>query len=202
MNKSFFQLEKEKYCAIINAGFRVFSQNSYKKCPVSEIAEEAGISKSLLFYYFRNKKELYLFLLKYSVEVTQREMEKQACYDNADFFAVFLSGVRVKADIMKNYPDLAMFQLKAQYEKYPEVVREITALIGEYSGYEAQADKLGLNSADFIEGLDLGMMYRDIYLASQGYLWEKLQSGDLDPDKMLKDYEKMIAFWRGLYLRK
>ncbi|MBP0955070.1 MAG: TetR family transcriptional regulator [Oscillospiraceae bacterium] len=31
---------------------------------MNEIAEEAGISKSLLFYYFRNKKELYLYLLK------------------------------------------------------------------------------------------------------------------------------------------
>ena len=62
MNEKFFSLPEEKQQAIINAGFRVFSQNTYKKSPVSEVAKEAGISKSLLFYYFRNKKELYLFL--------------------------------------------------------------------------------------------------------------------------------------------
>lgn len=62
MNEKFFSLPEEKQQAIINAGYRVFSQNTYKKSPVSEIAAEAGISKSLLFYYFRNKKELYLFL--------------------------------------------------------------------------------------------------------------------------------------------
>ena len=45
MNEKFFSLPEEKQQAIINAGFRVFSQNTYKKSPVSEIAAEAGISK-------------------------------------------------------------------------------------------------------------------------------------------------------------
>ena len=70
MNEKFFSLPEEKQQAIINAGYRVFSQNTYKKSPVSEIAAEAGISKSLLFYYFRNKKELYLFLWEKCAKVT------------------------------------------------------------------------------------------------------------------------------------
>lgn len=52
MNEKFFSLPIEKQEAIINAGYRVFSENSYKKSPMSEIADAAGISKSLLFYYF------------------------------------------------------------------------------------------------------------------------------------------------------
>ena len=51
MNEKFFSLPIEKQEAIINAGYRVFSENSYKKSPMSEIADAAGISKSLLFYY-------------------------------------------------------------------------------------------------------------------------------------------------------
>ena len=60
MNEKFFSLPQEKQQTILNAGYRVFSQNTYKKSPMSEIAAEAGISKSLLFHYFRNKQELYL----------------------------------------------------------------------------------------------------------------------------------------------
>ncbi len=59
MNERFNNLPKEKQQAIINAGYREFSQNSYKNSPMSEIADAAGICKSLLFHYFRNKKELY-----------------------------------------------------------------------------------------------------------------------------------------------
>ena len=62
MNEKFFSLPEEKQQEIADAGLRVFSENSYKKSPVSQVAEEAGISKSLLFHYFHNKKELYLFL--------------------------------------------------------------------------------------------------------------------------------------------
>lgn len=48
MNEKFYSLPKEKQQAIINAGYRVFSQNSYKKSPMQEVADAAGISKSLL----------------------------------------------------------------------------------------------------------------------------------------------------------
>ena len=44
MNERFFSLPTEKQQAIINAGYRVFSQNSYKNSPMSEIADAAGIS--------------------------------------------------------------------------------------------------------------------------------------------------------------
>ena len=79
MNERFYQLPEDRRNSIINAGFRVFSQYSYKNSPMSEIAAEAGISKSLLFYYFRNKKELYLFLCRYSAELTEQEMIRQKC---------------------------------------------------------------------------------------------------------------------------
>lgn len=202
MNESFFQLPDNKRSAIINAGFRVFSQYSYKKSPMSEIAAEAGISKSLLFYYFRNKKELYLFLCKYSAEVTQQEMIRQNCYDEKDFFDIFLSGIKVKVQLMKQYPDLSMFQLKAYYEKEKELRPEINRLIGALSDFESQAALLKVVQDQFAEGLDLEMMYMDMYFASQGYLWEKLQSDEIDPDRMEKDFVRMIGFWRGIYSRK
>ena len=51
MNERFYALPPEKQQAIINAGYRVFSQNSYKNSPMSEIAAEAGISLIGLFLY-------------------------------------------------------------------------------------------------------------------------------------------------------
>lgn len=70
MNEKFYALPEEKRQRILNAGYRVFSQNSYKKSPMSEIAAEAGISKALLFHYFHNKRELYLFLWEACAQTT------------------------------------------------------------------------------------------------------------------------------------
>lgn len=202
MNERFYALPEDKRNSIISAGFRVFSQYSYKNSPMSEIAAEAGISKSLLFYYFKNKKELYLFLCRYSAELTEQEMIRQKCYEKEDFFDIFLSGLKVKVQLMRQYPDLSLFQLKAYYEKDKSLRPEINQLIGIYSGYENQSEILKLNKEQFIEGLDLEMMYTDMFLASQGYLWEKLQSETINPDQMEKDFIRMIEFWRGLYSRR
>ena len=202
MNERFYALPEDKQNSIISAGFRVFSQYSYKNSPMSEIAAEAGISKSLLFYYFKNKKELYHFLCRYSAELTEQEMIRQKCYEKEDFFDIFLSGLKVKVQLMRQYPDLSLFQLKAYYEKDKSLRPEIDQLIGIYSGYENQSEMLKLDKEQFIEGLDLEMMYTDMFLASQGYLWEKLQSDTIDTDQMEKDFIRMIEFWRSLYSRR
>ena len=64
MNDKFYALPEEKQSQIINAAYKVFATNQYKKAPTSEIAAEAGISKSLLFHYFYNKQELYTFFME------------------------------------------------------------------------------------------------------------------------------------------
>lgn len=202
MNERFYALPEDKRNSIISAGFRVFSQYSYKNSPMSEIAAEAGISKSLLFYFFKNKKELYLFLCRYSAELTEQEMIRQKCYEKEDFFDIFLSGLKVKVQLMRQYPDLSLFQLKAYYEKDKSLRPDINQLIGQYSGYENQSEMLKLDKEQFIEGLDLEMMYTDMFLVSQGYLWKKLQSDTIDPDQMEKDFIRMIEFWRSLYSRR
>lgn len=44
--------------------------------------------------------------------------------------------------------------------------------------------------------------FMNMYLASEGYLWEKSQQGRLNADEVEKDFIKMIDFWKQIYLRK
>lgn len=37
---------------------------------------------------------------------------------------------------------------------------------------------------------------------SEGYLWEMVQRGDVDIDQMEKDFTRLMAFWKSVYLRK
>ena len=80
MNEKYFSLPEERQKAILRAGYRVFAKNSYKHSSMQEVADEAGISKSLLFHYFRNKKELYLFLLDAgAMAVMNRRISSKLC---------------------------------------------------------------------------------------------------------------------------
>ena len=90
MNQKFFNLTKEKQKAIIDAGYRVFSENKYNKSPMSEVAAEAGISKSLLFHYFTNKKEFYLYLYDYGTNLILEVANKESVFNETDLFQLYL----------------------------------------------------------------------------------------------------------------
>ena len=201
MNDKFYSLPEEKQNRIINAGFKVFAKNSYKKSPVGEIAEEAGISKSLLFFYFKNKKELYLFLLKTAEEETRNALMETNVYSGDDIFDIMYNGLLVKANMMRKYPDMGNFSIKAYYEKDPDVTKEVRKIIEPYTEMDTNSILPILDKNKFKDGLDLNMMYQDMYLASEGYLWRMQQLDNLDVDKMVSDYKKIIEFWRGLYLK-
>lgn len=202
MNEKFYQLPEEKQQRIINAGFQVFSENSYKKSPVSEIAAAAGISKSLLFHYFHNKKELYLFLWEKGAEITLQYMTGYQCYESADLFEMMERGMRAKFKIMEQYPHMAAFAVKAFYEKEEDICTEIQKSYRKFFDKKAAAALAGLDPEDFVPGLDLSMMYREMYWASEGYLWEMLQRGSLDAGQMEKDFQKLLAFWKSVYQSK
>lgn len=201
MNEKFYSLPKEKQERIINAGFRIFSRNSYKKSPVQEIADKAGISKSLLFFYFKNKKDLYLFLWKKVEEITIKALMDAKCYEAGDIFEMMYRGLIAKADMMNTYPDITNFSVKAYYEDDPEIKDDIRKVVAPYTSLKTNRTLPPLNPADFKEGIDLDLMYQDMYLASEGYIWQMSQTGKIDVDKMISDYRRLIEFWKGLYLR-
>ncbi len=202
MNEKFYNMSEEKRQIIINSGFRVFSRNSYKKSPMSEIAADAGISKSLLFHYFKNKKDFYLFLWDEGARVTYEYLKKYNCDEQTDFFVILQRGVHAKMQIMKQYPDLTMFVIKAFYGKDPEVFPEIQKRYMKYITTDHVSVCQKLNPEEFAEGLDLEMMYHEMYLASEGFVWDFLQHGAIDPDKFEEGFCKIIEFWKKVYGRK
>lgn len=200
MNEKFYNLPKEKQQRIINAGFRVFSQNSYRRSPMSEIAGEAGISKSLLFFYFRNKRELYLFLWEQAAALTIEYLNAYRCYEPDDLFEMMERGMQAKFRLMELYPYMTSFTVKAFYEKDEEVRDAIHASYSRHFHRKAAYALDKLDRSAFVPGLDLHTMYREMYWASEGYLWEMLQRGEMDTAQMERDFRQLLQFWKSIYL--
>ena len=202
MNERFFSLPEEKRQAIINAGYRVFSQNSYRHSPMSEIAAEAGISKGLLFHYFRNKRELYLFMWDQCAQMTIQVLTRYGCYQQDGLFGSIERGIRAKMELIRLYPDMANFTIKAFYEKDADVCAAIQESYHRYFNFKADQVRVNMDPTQFVPGLDISMMYRDMYWASEGYLWEMVQRGEVDMERMERDFTRLLAFWKSIYLRK
>ena len=85
MNEKFLKLPEEKQRKIIYAAIRVFAEKEYRYASTDRMAELAGISKGLLFFYFKNKKSLYLYVYDHLIGLIVRQLEDMDFKEEHDF---------------------------------------------------------------------------------------------------------------------
>lgn len=61
--EAFEKLPDEKREKIFQASLEVFAEKGYESASTNDIVKRAGISKGILFHYFGNKMNLYLYVL-------------------------------------------------------------------------------------------------------------------------------------------
>jgi len=114
---------------IILAAMKVFSRHGFFKAPVHLIAEEAGVSKGLVFWYFRSKRELI-------IEVAKRSLPLEiidSCLESG------LSGGKILECIGKGYMEKyrdpvqrsLLLHTMALELLYEEIAKEINSLCEE-----------------------------------------------------------------------
>ena len=74
MPKVFPEYREEATNRIIKESVKFFSEKGYHKTKMSEIAESLGVSKGAIYQYFNSKEELFLEVIRYYVEYTQKEL--------------------------------------------------------------------------------------------------------------------------------
>jgi len=125
MNITYFDLPLDKQKKLMNAGYKLFALYPYKKASVSSIASEADISKSLLFYYFKNKKEYYLFLFDTAIEFANDQKAESIHEKNYDLFELINQTVQRRMKIIQGYPYLYKFITRAYYETSEDLIIEL-----------------------------------------------------------------------------
>ena len=143
-----------------------------------------------------------MFLWNNCAEITIEYLTRYDYYEQKNLFDSMERGMRAKMEIIRLYPDMASFTIKAFYEKDAEISAAVQASYHKYINLKADKTLLNLNPEQFIPGLDIQMMYRDMYWASEGYLWEMVQRGNVDMKQMEKDFSSLMDFWKSIYLRK
>lgn len=177
MNEQFYELPEEKRLRIINAGLEVFSQNDYKRAVTDEIAAKAGISKALLFYYFHNKKSLYLFLLDYCSELIVSQVTGGKFREITDFFELMDYAAKEKLKVLEKNPYLSDFIVRCMYSGQDAVENDVNrTVIGItvdiFDKYFANAD-----FGKFREDVDPREIYHMLVWMTEGYIHEKRWAG-------------------------
>lgn len=120
ISTSFHKLKKEKKEMIINAALKEFVRSGFDRASTNEIIKDAKISKGSLFNYFNSKKDLYIFLIEYCIQIIQ-SLYEQIDLNETDIFKRIENIGLQKLQIQKKFPLAFDFLASCSQEESPEV---------------------------------------------------------------------------------
>lgn len=201
---TFEQLKKEKQNKIINAAYKIFAKHGYKKASIKDIAEAAGISKSVLFKYFSTKENLYMKAFRLAsdsirkADATARAAEKK----DSDMFSLMRRSAKTRLSLFKEYPWIYKFSYTAAFDTDPFVRELMKKEIEDYSKFQVDMNDSQINNRGITDGIENFKGLREdispviakqiIFWISRGYLEEKLYKNEIDPDGLEQGFEKWI----------
>lgn len=198
MEEKFLELPKEKQLKIINAGMEYFGKYGYKNAKTDDIAAKAGISKGLLFYYFKNKKSLFIYLYHFCEEILVEYINAQNLQEITDFFDIMDYGAARKIEIMIQYPYMMNFIMKAFYSQKEDVSSDMNHLIQQTLSQTFDNYFKNIDMSKFRDDIDLKQVYQMLVWMMEGYLIEMLRNGQsLDVDEMMNEFDK----WKVMFKR-
>lgn len=199
MNERFKELSEEKQRAVLNAAMEVFAKYDYKKASTDLIAAKAGISKGLLFYYFHNKKELYLTVYEYAKQQASAAALDPNLLTITDFFELIFRAGMKKLKILAENPFIVDFSLRSFYSEKEEIsddlkVANSQAIDGSFAAYFGNID-----FGKFKEDTDPKKILRMMVWLMDGYLHEQRMKGKtLDLDEIEAELAVWVKMFKGI----
>ncbi|MBA2871084.1 AcrR family transcriptional regulator [Anoxybacillus calidus] len=133
MYSAFEKQPQEKKDLIIKVAIEEFVKNGYEKASTDVITRRAGISKGILFHYFKSKKNLYLYLVNYVkdhlTEISMEELREIQC---DDFFERIKEIVLLKQKVTAQYLQETQFITDAFTNPPVAVKKEMEEIIKKY----------------------------------------------------------------------
>ncbi|MDK8181376.1 TetR/AcrR family transcriptional regulator [Paenibacillus sp. UMB4589-SE434] len=207
MIEKFLNLGVDKQERIINAALKVFSQKGYEQASTNEIVKEAGISKGLLFHYFNNKKELFLYLYGHAVEQLMNEFVAKLNQDQKDIFMKLRQALLLKFDMIQRYPDVFDFLKTAYFENCDEIKPELEHYNKQLvaSGYSTIFQDV--DHSLFKEGTDVTRAIQVIFWTLEGFglqqqaKWKASRYEDIKIDEVMEEIDRYMQILKQAFYR-
>jgi TetR/AcrR family transcriptional regulator len=206
MFTKFLNLDKEKQDRIINAAIKEFAQNGYEKASTNAIVKEAGISKGLLFHYFQNKKQLYMFLYEYMFQILLDKIYEKVNWDEKDIFIRYREVALLKLDLFKIYPDMFNF-IKSLISTSSELKNELNLRGKELFDISFQKLFSDIDISKFKKGIDIPKAISIINWTLEGFAYQmqeravKLSLEQINQEDAMAEMEEYLDMLRNSFYK-
>ena len=87
--KTFLNLPEEKQKNLITASEKEFSKKDFSSSSINQIIQDAGISRGSFYMYFKDKEDLYFYVLERHLMKIYQELLQYIDLHHGDFIAAF-----------------------------------------------------------------------------------------------------------------
>lgn len=207
MFTKFLNLEPVRRNIILNAALREFASKGFDDASTNVIAKESGISKPLMFHYVNNKKDFFIFLYDYCLDIVNQEYFDQINLHEKDIFERLRQTCLLKIQLLKKYPwifDFIRVAVFTDSEMVKEEVEKRRKMVETSSFERFYGD---IDTSGFRSGLDIEKSKQLIFWAVGGYadqILEKFKSLDIkefDFDKIRTEFDGYLDELRKTYYK-
>lgn len=197
MNERFFLLDEKRQEQILNAGYKGFAQNTYGKTSMSMVAEEAGISKSLLFHYFVNKKEFYLYLYERALAQVKETLPDETNTEERDLFELLKQHMEEKWGLLKEAPFLFWFLNRAYYETDETLQKELRDMTNRYM--TEPVNEIMKRAKNVKGDPEKEKIVRVVLYLAEGFAYANNEIIQAKPLEAMKEFDSILDYVKKLY---
>lgn len=207
MFSKFLSLDPERRNIILNAALKEFAGKGFDDASTNVIARESGISKPLMFHYVNNKKDFFLFLYDYCLDILGREYFDRIDLNEKDIFERLRQTCLLKIQVMQKYPWIFDFVRVAVFTD-SEVVKD--DLVKRRKMVEASSFERfygDIDTSRFRSELDMEKAKQLIFWAVGGYAGEILEQfksldvSEFDFEKIRTEFDGYLSELRKTYYK-
>lgn len=187
----------------MDAALEVFSTYGYRGSTIEQIAKEAGVSKSSVFYYFSSKTEVYVELLS---ETLQEWLEPLTQLDpKGDPAQEIWSYVERKLDLAHTHPKQSRLFANEILHGAPNIMDILTGQLKDLIDEKCAVIQLWIDQGELAKVSPYHLIFM-IWATTQHYADFEVQVGTLigdDREKCFDDAHNTlkIMFLNGLMAR-
>ena len=185
----FKDIPREKRHRILSAAMEEFAAHDYRSANTETIAARGGISKGLLFYYFKDKKSLYMTLVRHAGAMVERAMQMEPAPEGTDLFE-YLDGLAgKKIEVLERMPALVQFSVRVFYDGGTQVSPAINRFLLRHTDELMEKYLSRVDTSRFRPGytprkaIDLLMYLMDGWMHSR-----MMEERPLDVQEMFREY--------------
>jgi TetR/AcrR family transcriptional regulator len=182
--------EQERRDAIIQSAIKVFARMGYERATMDDLVSEAGCSKALVYLYWKNKAELFSYLIdlcgKQYSDFFHEMLESNTPFEKkiTEFFPKFVELFNKNIDINKVVHHGSLYMGHKPDEDFRS---KTEAYYRDYSSTLSALFRQGIDLGYFVPDMDVEGLAFMAVASVEGYIYMSVISNRIHPERAFVD---------------